>query len=113
MPLLEGTARLFAQVQRRRPGIDERAADVADVPAARAVGAAARVDVRLEPVSGERHRSDEEGGSFDLAVASGVGQIKTGSASRTDRVAKYNQLLRIAEALGDVGHYPGRDLYGL
>src|SRR6266704_3382728 len=47
------------------------------------------------------------------AVASGVGQIKTGSASRTDRIAKYNQLLRIAEELGDVAYYPGRDLYGL
>ena len=61
------------------------------------------------------HRSGETEDTFiaDLAVASGVGQIKTGSASRTDRVAKYNQLLRIAEALGDVAHYPGRDLYGL
>jgi len=61
------------------------------------------------------HRSGETEDTFiaDLAVASGVGQIKTGSGSRTDRVAKYNQLLRITEALGDVGHYPGRDLYGL
>ncbi|OLC72543.1 MAG: phosphopyruvate hydratase [Gemmatimonadetes bacterium 13_1_40CM_4_69_8] len=61
------------------------------------------------------HRSGETEDTFiaDLSVASGVGQIKTGSASRTDRVAKYNQLLRIAEELGDVAHYPGRDLYGL
>jgi enolase len=61
------------------------------------------------------HRSGETEDTFiaDLAVASGVGQIKTGSASRTDRVAKYNQLLRIAEELGDVANYPGRDLYGL
>ncbi|MGH7567809.1 MAG: phosphopyruvate hydratase [Gemmatimonadales bacterium] len=61
------------------------------------------------------HRSGETEDTFiaDLAVATGVGQIKTGSASRTDRVAKYNQLLRIAEELGDVAHYPGRDLYGL
>jgi enolase len=61
------------------------------------------------------HRSGETEDTFiaDLAVASGVGQIKTGSASRTDRVAKYNQLLRIAEELGDVAYYPGRDLYGL
>jgi len=61
------------------------------------------------------HRSGETEDTFiaDLAVATGVGQIKTGSGSRTDRIAKYNQLLRIAEALGDVGHYPGRDLYGL
>ena len=49
----------------------------------------------------------------DLAVGTAAGQIKTGSASRTDRVAKYNQLLRIAEELGDLAHYPGRDLYSL
>ncbi len=61
------------------------------------------------------HRSGETEDTFiaDLAVASGVGQIKTGSGSRTDRIAKYNQLLRISEALGDVAHYPGKDLYGL
>ncbi|MGH7546581.1 MAG: phosphopyruvate hydratase [Gemmatimonadales bacterium] len=61
------------------------------------------------------HRSGETEDTFiaDLAVATGVGQIKTGSASRTDRVAKYNQLVRIAEELGDVAFYPGRELYGL
>ena len=61
------------------------------------------------------HRSGETEDTFiaDLAVATGAGQIKTGSASRTDRVAKYNQLLRIAEELDSLGHYPGRDLYPL
>ena len=61
------------------------------------------------------HRSGETEDTFiaDLAVATGAGQIKTGSASRTDRTAKYNQLLRIAEELGELGHYPGRDLYAL
>jgi enolase len=61
------------------------------------------------------HRSGETEDTFiaDLAVASGAGQIKTGSASRTDRTAKYNQLLRIAEELGDLAHYPGRDMYPL
>ena len=44
----------------------------------------------------------------DLAVATGCGQIKTGAPSRTDRVAKYNQLLRIEEALGSEASYPGR-----
>jgi enolase len=60
------------------------------------------------------HRSGETEDTFiaDLAVATGAGQIKTGSASRTDRVAKYNQLLRIAEQLGDVADYPGGSLYG-
>jgi enolase len=47
----------------------------------------------------------------DLAVATGCGQIKTGAPSRTDRVAKYNQLLRIEEALGPDGTYPGRSAF--
>ena len=47
----------------------------------------------------------------DLAVALDCGQIKTGSASRTDRVAKYNQLLRIEEALGAAARYPGRSAF--
>jgi enolase len=55
------------------------------------------------------HRSGETEDTFiaDLAVATGAGQIKTGSASRTDRIAKYNQLLRIEEALGDSGRFLG------
>lgn len=59
------------------------------------------------------HRSGETEDVFiaDLAVASQSGQIKTGSASRTDRVAKYNQLLRIQEALGARARYPGRRLW--
>jgi enolase len=44
----------------------------------------------------------------DLAVALNTGQIKTGSASRTDRIAKYNQLLRIEEELGSLAYYPGK-----
>src|SRR6202049_1630541 len=55
------------------------------------------------------HRSGETEDTFiaDLAVATGAGQIKTGSASRTDRVAKYNQLLRIEEELGGAGRFLG------
>jgi enolase len=55
------------------------------------------------------HRSGETEDTFiaDLAVATGAGQIKTGSASRTDRVAKYNQLLRIEEELGDGARFLG------
>ncbi|RMH12259.1 MAG: phosphopyruvate hydratase [Gemmatimonadetes bacterium] len=73
--------------------------------------------MRLADDSGYRsvisHRSGETEDTFiaDLAVATGAGQIKTGSASRTDRVAKYNQLLRIEEALGDRARYPGRSLW--
>ena len=47
----------------------------------------------------------------DLAVATGCGQIKTGAPSRSDRVAKYNQLLRIEEALGAEATYPGRSAF--
>jgi enolase len=56
------------------------------------------------------HRSGESEDTFisDLAVATNAGQIKTGSLSRTDRVAKYNQLLRIEEELGPTAAYPGR-----
>jgi enolase len=56
------------------------------------------------------HRSGETEDAFiaDLAVAMGSGQIKTGSASRTDRIAKYNQLLRIEEELGSSARFPGR-----
>jgi enolase len=56
------------------------------------------------------HRSGETEDSLiaDLAVGTGVGQIKTGSMSRSDRVAKYNQLIRIEEILGDAAIYPGR-----
>ncbi|MGI6363102.1 MAG: phosphopyruvate hydratase [Bacillota bacterium] len=56
------------------------------------------------------HRSGETEDTFiaDLAVATGAGQIKTGAPSRTDRVAKYNQLLRIEEELGDTASWPGK-----
>lgn len=57
------------------------------------------------------HRSGETEDSTiaDLAVALNTGQIKTGSASRSDRIAKYNQLLRIEHQLGKMAHYPGKD----
>ena len=56
------------------------------------------------------HRSGETEDTFiaDLAVATGAGQIKTGSASRTDRIAKYNQLLRIEEELGSAARFNGK-----
>jgi enolase len=59
------------------------------------------------------HRSGETEDTFvaDLAVAVNAGQIKTGSVSRTDRTAKYNQLLRIEEELGHAASWPGRALY--
>jgi enolase len=58
------------------------------------------------------HRSGEteDATIADLAVALNVGQIKTGSLARSDRLAKYNQLIRIEEALGDNAVYPGKDI---
>jgi enolase len=60
------------------------------------------------------HRSGETEDAFiaDLAVATNAGQIKTGSLSRSDRIAKYNQLLRIEEELGSAARYPGRKAFG-
>ena len=59
------------------------------------------------------HRSGETEDPFiaDLVVATNAGQIKTGSASRTDRICKYNQLLRIEEMLGGAAHFPGRKTF--
>ena len=59
------------------------------------------------------HRSGETEDTTiaDLAVATGCGQIKTGAPSRSDRVAKYNQLLRIEEALGGDAEFPGRSVF--
>jgi enolase len=59
------------------------------------------------------HRSGETEDTFiaDLVVATGAGQIKTGSASRTDRIAKYNQLIRIEEELGSSARYAGREAF--
>ena len=59
------------------------------------------------------HRSGETEDSTiaDIAVGTNAGQIKTGSLSRSDRIAKYNQLLRIEEGLGDVATYPGKSVF--
>jgi enolase len=59
------------------------------------------------------HRSGETEDAFiaDLAVATNAGQIKTGSASRTDRICKYNQLLRIEQELGPAAQFAGRKAY--
>ena len=59
------------------------------------------------------HRSGETEDTFiaDLVVARGAGQIKTGSASRTDRICKYNQLMRIEEELGASAKFAGREAF--
>ncbi len=89
--------------------------------AASATGAAARAHnqaVRAwarengyTAVMSHRSGETEDVTIADLAVATGCGQIKTGAPSRSDRVAKYNQLLRIEEALGADATYPGRAVF--
>ncbi len=68
---------------------------------------------RFTAIISHRSGETEDTTIADLAVATGTGQIKTGSASRSDRVAKYNQLLRIEEQLGATAHYPGLDAFPL
>ncbi len=63
---------------------------------------------RYTSVMSHRSGETEDSTIADLAVALNCGQIKTGSASRSDRIAKYNQLLRIEEELGDEAYYPGK-----
>jgi enolase len=73
--------------------------------------------IRMATVAGYTsiisHRSGETEDAFiaDLAVATNAGQIKTGSASRTDRIAKYNQLLRIEQELGVAAKFAGRKAF--
>jgi enolase len=68
-------------------------------------------DAGYSAVMSHRSGETEDTTIADLAVATGCGQIKTGAPSRSDRVAKYNQLLRIEEALGDRAVYPGRSVF--
>ena len=63
---------------------------------------------RYTAVISHRSGETEDTTIADIAVATNAGQIKTGSLCRTDRVAKYNQLLRIAEILGDTAQYGGK-----
>lgn len=65
---------------------------------------------RYTAVMSHRSGETEDATIADLAVATNCGQIKTGSLARSDRLAKYNQLMRIEEELGDVGRYAGRDV---
>jgi len=64
---------------------------------------------KYKTVMSHRSGETEDNTIADLAVALNTGQIKTGSASRSDRMAKYNQLLRIEEELGEAAYFPGLD----
>lgn len=66
---------------------------------------------RYTAVMSHRSGETEDATIADLAVATNCGQIKTGSLARSDRLAKYNQLIRIEEELGDIAHYAGSDIF--
>jgi enolase len=111
---LVGDDLFVTNVERLRRGIEEGAANAILVK----VNQIGTLTETLEAIELARahgyaavmsHRSGETEDTTiaDLAVATGVGQIKTGAPSRTDRVAKYNQLLRIEEELGEAAEYPG------
>jgi len=67
---------------------------------------------RYTAVMSHRSGETEDSTIADLAVATNCGQIKTGSLARSDRLAKYNQLIRIEEELSDMAHYPGASIFG-
>ena len=67
---------------------------------------------RYTAVMSHRSGETEDATIADLAVATNCGQIKTGSLARSDRLAKYNQLIRIEEELGDMARYPGAAIFG-
>jgi enolase len=112
---LVGDDLFVTNVKRLKQGIDQRIANsilikVNQIGSLSETIAAVNMAHRAGYKSIMSHRSGEteDNTIADLAVALNTGQIKTGSASRSDRMAKYNQLLRIEEELGDVAYFPGR-----
>jgi enolase len=115
---LVGDDLFVTNVERLRRGIEERVANAILIKVNQIGTLTETLDaIALARDSGYAavmsHRSGETEDTTiaDLAVATGVGQIKTGAPSRSDRVAKYNQLLRIEEELGDEAVYPGRGAF--
>lgn len=105
--------------ERIRKGIEEQAANailikVNQIGSLTETIEAVELGKRNGMASVMSHRSGETEDTFiaDLAVALNTGQIKTGSASRSDRIAKYNQLLRIEEQLGQLAYFPGKGFRG-
>jgi enolase len=112
---LVGDDLFVTNTERLRRGIDAKVANsilikVNQIGTLTETLAAVRMarEAGYSAVMSHRSGETEDVTIADLAVATGCGQIKTGAPSRTDRVAKYNQLLRIEEALGDEARYPGR-----
>jgi enolase len=112
---LVGDDLFVTNVKRLQRGIDEGSANsilikVNQIGTLTETINAVQLATQNEMTSVISHRSGETEDNFiaDLAVALNTGQIKTGSASRSDRIAKYNQLLRIEETLGELARYPGK-----
>lgn len=117
---LVGDDLFVTNVERLRMGIDQKVANsilvkVNQIGTLTETIEAVSLATRNAYSSVISHRSGETEDTTiaDLAVALNTGQIKTGSASRSDRIAKYNQLLRIEEELGDSATYLGKSLFGL
>ena len=113
---LVGDDLFVTNVKRLQMGIDQGVADAVLVKVNQIGSLSETIEtVNLAKRSGYKnimsHRSGETEDSTiaDLAVALNTGQIKTGSASRSDRMAKYNQLLRIEEELGETAYFPGKN----
>ena len=113
---LVGDDLLVTNIERLSRGIEERAANAIliklnQIGTLTETMAAIRMaqDAGWNAVISHRSGETEDTTIAHLAVATGVGQIKTGSVARTDRTAKYNELLRIEEELGSAALYPGRD----
>ncbi len=113
---LVGDDLFVTNVKRLQRGIDEKTANAILIKVNQIGTLTETIDaINLGRINGYKsimsHRSGETEDTTiaDLAVALNTGQIKTGSASRSDRMAKYNQLLRIEEELGEVAYYPGKN----
>jgi enolase len=114
---LVGDDLFVTNVERLQRGIDEHIANAILIKVNQIGSLTETIDaVTLGRRNGYKsimsHRSGETEDSTiaDLAVALSTGQIKTGSASRSDRMAKYNQLLRIEEELGEMAYFPGKKM---
>ncbi|WP_038028656.1 phosphopyruvate hydratase [Thermonema rossianum] len=111
---LVGDDLFVTNVERVREGIDKQVANAVLIKVNQIGTLTETIDTielakrhRYKNVMSHRSGETEDSTIADLAVALNTGQIKTGSASRSDRMAKYNQLLRIEEELGEAAYYPG------
>src|SRR4029453_13438501 len=114
---LEGAAaahrRHGAAGRRRLPGDEREAAGAGEGHPESARGGGRAQGAGWTAIVSHRSGETEDVTIADLVVATNAGQIKTGAPARTDRVAKYNQLLRIEEELGEIANYAGRAAFNV